>query len=612
MPEDNISKIKERLDIADVLSGYIKIQKAGMNFKARCPFHNEKTPSFYISPERQIWHCFGCQKGGDIFGFVKEIEGVEFKDALRILAQKAGVQLESYELIDDKKDDKEAAYQITELATRFFEKQLRASRTGLQAMKYLKQRGLEERIIDEFRLGFAPNDWEALSRFLKDRGHRESDIINTGLVIKRENKPGFYDRFRSRIIFPIFDLNGRAIGFTGRIFESENSGAMATEAPAKYINTPQTLIYDKSMVLYGLYKAKQNIRQNDKCLLVEGNIDALMSYQAGVTNVVATSGTALTQNHLKILQRYTNNLDFCFDSDQAGAIATRRGVGLALAQNFNVKAISINDSSCKDPADFVQKYGLRWAGLVAESKPIIQFYFDNLRAKVDPVSVEGKKIIIATLAPFIKRLVSRVEKNHWISQLSAYLKTKEDALEADIASAKDDLSVYEIGPIQNVKPQSDISPVQLASTKDEADILSEALLSLVIKNPVIFREELSNMENYGMSPMVVGALSAISEVGFDKFSFAEFIKKFDGDEAMRMEFAYIGSQELWQDFNEEELRNEFKNIIRKIRQRTISAQLTGLEYEMRDAETLGDKEKIKNLIDKFTNLTKELVQINNA
>src|SRR3989338_2394622 len=316
--EDNVSKIKDRLDVIDVISGYLKLEKAGINFKARCPFHNEKTPSFVVSPERQVWHCFGCSKGGDMFTFIQDIEGVEFPEALRVLAAKAGIELDLSARDRSAfggKDDKTKLYEICESATKFFEKQFLSS-TGKLALAYLKKRGVVDSTIKEFRLGFAPNDWNALGIFLKNFGYNDSEIVDAGLAIKRNEGSGVYDRFRSRIMFPIFDLNGQIVGFTGRAFEPrpefiqgqnststhstksqggepvESTGSGQAE-PAKYINTTQTIIYDKSRILYGLNKAKMDIKQTDQCILVEGNMDALMSYQAGVKNVVATSGTAL-------------------------------------------------------------------------------------------------------------------------------------------------------------------------------------------------------------------------------------------------------------------------------------------------------------------------------
>src|SRR3989344_3027563 len=215
--EDNVSKIKAKLDIVDVISGYLKLTKSGINYKARCPFHNEKTPSFFVTPERQIWHCFGCSKGGDMFGFIQDIEGVEFVEALRILAQKAGVKLEYSSNNFAAKDDKAVLYEICETASRFFEKQLNSSGAGKRALEYLKNRGLADETMREFRLGFAPSEWESLSMFLRNCGYKDADIVDAGLAIKREGSNGIYDRFRSRIVFPISDLNGQIVGFTGRV-----------------------------------------------------------------------------------------------------------------------------------------------------------------------------------------------------------------------------------------------------------------------------------------------------------------------------------------------------------------------------------------------------------
>ena len=608
--EDNVSKIKERLDVVDVISSYIKVQKAGMNYKARCPFHNEKTPSFYISPERQIWHCFGCQKGGDMFEFVKEIEGVEFSDALNTLAQKAGIIIERYEPVH--KDEKAKLFEICEIATKFFEKQLFFSQTGQKALEYLKKRGAEVETMKQFRLGFAPNDWESLARFLKERGYNEKEIVDSGLAIKREERGtnrGVYDRFRSRIIFPIFDLNDRVVGFTGRVFEAQPQTARQQEnEPAKYINTPQTLIYDKSMILYGISKAKANIRQADKCVLVEGNMDALMSYQAGVKNVVATSGTALTQNQLKLLQRYTNNLDFCFDTDQAGAIATRRGIGMALSQNLNIKVIQMRDPQCKDPADYVKIHGQKWSEVVADSKPVIEFYFEKLRSQINPSLVEGKKAVIAALAPFIKRLVSKVEKSHWVSHLALFLQSNEDAVEADINSAKDDLAIYEREPEGG---DYQIAPAILAAEDGRLanintdNILSEALLSLVIKDPNLFKDDLQNINTSFLSDNTARIITEFN-ADLDNFNFDSFVKRFSGEESLKLEFAYLKSQELWNGFKDEELKSEFYNLLKKLKQRAINAQLTKMELDIKDAEASRDKDKLKELMIKFTQIAQEL------
>jgi len=601
---DNVQQIKDKLDIVDVISGYLKLAKSGINYKARCPFHNEKTPSFFISPERQIWHCFGCSAGGDMFTFIQQIEGVEFREALQILAQRAGVKLEYSS--DLPRDDKAVLYEVCETAAKFFEKQLYYSNAGKRALKYLKDRGLNEETMKEFRLGFAPSEWESLSAFLRDCGHKESEIIDAGLAIKRPARPdarptesfgqdsgrsggdgsnGIYDRFRSRIIFPISNLNGQIVGFAGRVFaESSDLSAEASaqaealakeESQAKYINTPQTAIYDKSRILYGLNKAKTEIRREDKCVMVEGNMDVLMSYQAGVKNVVAASGTALTPGHLKIIQRYTPNLGFCFDTDQAGAMATRRGIGLALADGLNVKVIEIGDKECKDPADYVRKYGASWLNIVAGAKPVIEFYFDKTKAGFNPNSAESKKTIISVLAPFIKRLTSRIEKSHWIAQLAFFLRTKEDAIEADIFAAKDDLEIY--------NNQNQPAPkVDIETASVPADLLSETLLSLIMKNPDLFKNELKNISPDWLDAYTAEAIAKLTEISPNNLG--EFLKEFrEKDKNYKLEFAYLKSQELWKDFEDDDLKLQFANLMKKTEERYLKNKLENIELDMKAA-----------------------------
>ena len=614
---DNVSKIKDRLSVVDVISGYLKIQKAGANFKARCPFHNEKSPSFFISPERQIWHCFGCQKGGDIFAFVQEMEGVGFPEALRILAARAGVELGEFD--SALKDSREQLYQVCETSTRFFEKQLGNSDIGKRAFEYLKERGLKSETMSEFRLGFAPNTWDSLGGYLRSSGFSEKEIVDAGVVLKRNDGNGIYDRFRSRIIFPIADANGRVVGFTGRIFAESSEALAKEEGQAKYVNTPQTLIYDKSRILYGLNLSRSEIRKKDRCLLVEGNMDVLMSCQAGVTNVVASSGTALTPTHLAILKRFTNNLDFCFDADSAGIGATTRGIGMALGQDFNVKAVAIDDKECKDPADYVKKYGQAWEKLVASAKPAGEFYFDKAKENHNPDSAESKKNVILAVAPFVKRLSSQVEKAHWISKLAFFLRVKEDAVENDIMSAPDTLGIYEGLTRESAdfkKPVSGESGagnrVSLAAKIEAPDVLNEALLSLVMKNPVLFKNDIGSLDPKFLNPLASQVIAELTKAEFEKFDFNDFAKRFNTDDSLSLEFAYLKAQALWDGFGDNDLKLEFSSIFNKLKQKTIHARMTDIGYELRAAESVRDKNKITDLAAKFNQLAQELAEIHNS
>jgi len=334
-----IQQIKERLDIVEVVSGYLKLEKTGINLRARCPFHAEKGPSFFVSPSRQMFKCFGCSASGSVFDFVMRMEGLEFGDTLRLLAKKAGVELKSN--INPEQASKRARlYEVCELATRFFEKYLAASQAGQLVYQYLLGRGLTQESIKKWRLGYAPDSWRALIDFLLSRGYKREEVITAGLAIQSEKSQTPYDRFRNRIMFPVFDLNSQAIGFGGRIFDKLASKTQGqAEGGAKYVNISNTPLYDKGRVLYGLNFAKLAMRQKDSCILTEGYMDVILCHQAGSENTVAASGTALTSYQLQIIKRYTNNLLSAFDMDPAGGIATTRGINLAQKEDFNVKVI---------------------------------------------------------------------------------------------------------------------------------------------------------------------------------------------------------------------------------------------------------------------------------
>ncbi len=630
-----VDQIKDRVDIVDLISGYLKLQKSGINYKARCPFHNEKTASFFVSPERQIWHCFGCSAGGDVFGFVKQIEGIEFADALRILAARAGIELhrQSPEY-QQYQTAKTKLYEICSLATRFFEKQLRESDTGRKALAYLRDRGLAEESIKNFRLGYAPDSWNALGEFL-ERNYESKDIFDAGLAVKKDSG-GHYDRFRSRIMFPIFDLNGQIVGFAGRVF-----GNLAKDAEAaKYVNTPQTAIYDKSRVLYGLDKAKLDVRRKNKCLVVEGNMDVIMSHQAGAANVVASSGTALTDGHLKIIKRYTDNLDLCFDADSAGALATDRGVDLALARGFNVGIVAIDEPELKDPADYVKKYGSKWSEYSQESQPFLEFYFETAKKTLDITTALGKKLLAQKLLPFLASMVNKVEQAHWVSEIALALKLKDDILFQEIAVAKP----------KGLEVQ-DEEPSQIGPPKENFNVLEEGLLALIMKKPGLvldirpedeeflsgrltvlvkdislsLNETRESPDSQSESPALgraearPGRISRFhrgsstksgldfSERNRDKKMMARLTSAAGPESAMNLEFIYLKSQELWKDIEDDELAGEFKKILDQIKRRKILARLEGLEFDIKTAERNKEKEKLVILTAEFSKISKQLL-----
>lgn len=414
----DIEEIKSRLNIIDVLGEYLRIDKAGSNYRALCPFHNEKSPSFMISEEKQIWHCFGCQKGGDIFGFVMEMEGLEFREALKILAEKAGVKLHG---IDRKKtEQKDRALEILELSAKWYEYQLWSGPGKNKILSYLRERGLKEETIKKFRLGYAPEGWRNILSFLNKRNYRNEEIISTGLVVKKDGSADFYDRFRRRIMFPIADAMGHIVGYSARVAPGGD------ESQAKYINTPETGVYHKSRILYGLDMAKSHIKQNDFVLLVEGNMDVIAATQAGIKNTIAVSGTALTSEQVDMIKRYTSNVRMLFDMDEAGQTATKKSVKLCLERDIGVQIIELPFG--KDAADVANFSPEKLRESVESSQEVMEYFLKKALKKYDKNNVEGKKKIAAELLEVIAYLANKVEKNHWIKKLSEAIAVSEQAL----------------------------------------------------------------------------------------------------------------------------------------------------------------------------------------
>lgn len=410
-----IQEIKDRLPIEEVVSRYVKLEKSGINLKGLCPFHGEKTPSFFVAPHRGSFMCFGCGKKGDIFSFVQEIEGVEFFDALKLLAEQAGIVLETQKSENHQKKD---AYTILEKACLVFESYLQKDVT---AQEYLFGRGLTKQTISQFRIGYIPDEWNILYTELK-KTFDEKDILESGLVIKNENGR-VYDRFRGRIMFPIFDSNGKVIAFTGRVLVSTQK-----ETP-KYVNSPETQLFSKSHVLYGLNFAKQAIRKHNFAILVEGQMDVIMSHQMGYTNTVASSGTAFTQDQLQLIAKLTPHLLLAFDSDGAGLATTAKVWEMGISQGLDIKIAYYEGA--KDPADTIQESPETWKEIIKNSIHIIEFV-TRLVAKIPD---ERKRILAyqERILPLLKRVHTYSEKNFFITKISDMLSITSSIVWSDLS-----------------------------------------------------------------------------------------------------------------------------------------------------------------------------------
>lgn len=460
---DEVQEIKQRLNIVDIIQEYLPLKKSGINYKANCPFHHEKTPSFMVSPERGTWHCFGCAKGGDVFKFVMEKDGLTFPETLEILAKKAGVVLKNTS--SKSKNSNDTLLQIHLKSAEFFHYLLTKHSTGQRALEYLHERGLTDETITKFQLGYAPHSWDNLTKFLRKKGFSNPDIITSGVAVASGNS-GCYDRFRGRIMFPLSNIRSQIIGFSGRVLGS---------GEPKYINSPQTPIFDKSKFLFGIHETKQSIRDQKAAILVEGEMDMLMSYQAGVKNIVATKGTALTTDQIELLKRYTDTLLLCFDTDLAGDAASRRGIEIADSLGMNLKVIHLVGG--KDPAEVCLKDPTLWQQAVDQAIPIYDYYLDSAKRRFDPATPIGKKQIFHELIPIWQKITDPITRDHYVQKLSALLQTTDEVINKELAK-----------PIASAKIQVDeVDQPKAATTTPIARtrqyLLEEYLLSLLLHIP---------------------------------------------------------------------------------------------------------------------------------
>lgn len=424
---DHVQQIKERLSIVDIVGQYVKLSKAGKNYKGHSPFNKEKTPSFFVSPDKGMYYDFSTGQGGDIFSFIERVEGVDFKGALELLADKAGVTLtkESRQT----RDLREKLYAILEIACTFFEKNLTAHTS---ATTYITERGIQQKTIKNFRIGYARDEWESLYTHLKSVGYTEEEIEKAGLIKKGEHGK-YYDRFRSRIIFPIFDSTGRVVAFSGRI----HGPAEKNERNAKYLNSPETTLYDKGKILYGFDKAKTAIRKYTFTIFVEGQMDLVLSHQAGYTNTVAVSGTGLTEHHLGLIHKLSKKLVLAFDADRAGIESCGRAATLALKRDIEVKVAHIPEG--KDPADCIREDVESWKKIIRDSTHVIEYFLAIAVTKSEKEGWNKRKTITYvrdTVLPYVALIQSATERAYFEHTVAEQLHISDTAVTDDVLTLR--------------------------------------------------------------------------------------------------------------------------------------------------------------------------------
>ncbi len=570
---DAIEDIKSRLDIVDTVAEYLQLKPAGSgSFKACCPFHQEKTPSFYANRPRQSWHCFGCDIGGDVISFVQKMEGMDFPEVLAHLAQKTGVVLPKFNT--ELSSERKRLQEVNDLASKFFRAQLLTSPNAEHARAYVTKRGLDDLTGDLWRIGYAPEGWTGLSDALKQKGITEDELVKAGLAIKRDSErrtthdsrlASAYDRFRNRLMFMISDVHGNVVGFTGRMLDPNAKDA-------KYVNTPETLLYKKSLVLYGLDKAKGEIKKQDLAVIVEGNMDVVTSHQFNVTNVVASSGTALTGEQLNLIKRFTTNLAIAFDADAAGNAATIRGLDLARALDFNVKIITLPEDAGKDPDDAIRKDVEIWKKAIHDALPVIEWLYRNAFKGHSASKPEEKKLIAAGILPEFRRIPNAVERDGWVTRLARDLGISEDALRDEVKKALPHVTPAQAG-VQNRQSASGLD--SRLRGNDIVKQLEQRLLAILYLKPDFL-------------PLARELLSGYH------------LPESPSDELLNV-LAVLADREF-QDQSADALRRELGTTCALIRDKWVTGERTRLEQEMRDAELAGDTAKINDLHAQFSKL----------
>lgn len=420
-----IDEVKQRLDIVEVIGEYAKLTKSGRNFRALCPFHSEKNPSFYVYPERQSWHCFGaCATGGDVFAFVMKQQGIDFGEALRRLAQRTGVVIPERVERQAERDEQERLYQINAAAALYFQDRLLNSSAGKQARDYLSKRSISSETITDFQLGYSPNSREALKKHLMEQGYTYEERLNAGLLYEEETGQT-RDHFRNKLMFPIFDARGRVAGFGARVLD---------DSLPKYINSPQTPVFDKSGSLYGINLAAAAIRQQDVAVIVEGYMDVLTAHQNGFNNVVASMGIAVTEKQVNALKKLTKNLVLALDADTAGAEAMLRCVDYENTLNAEIKVMVMPSS--QDPDDVIKEDPTKWQYLYKEALPIVDYTFNMAIATLDLTSAQDKSLAAERLLPVIAQIKDPVRQAHYLQKLARLVKVNERALETELRRLK--------------------------------------------------------------------------------------------------------------------------------------------------------------------------------
>lgn len=575
--QDAKEEVRARLAIEDVISEYVQLKRAGRNLKGLSPFTDERTPSFMVSPEKQIWHDFSSGKGGDVFSFVMQVEGMDFRQSLEHLARKAGVELTQFSGGDGRfAKRKERARQALDLAAKYFQQVL--VRTP-EALEYVvKRRGLNRQTIEDFQIGYAPDGGSALVKALERRGFSQAELKDAGLV----NRFGG-DLFRGRMVVALDDSSGGVIGFTGRIIHDD------PKAP-KYLNTPQTVLFDKSRHIFGLSQAKEAIRKEDVVVIVEGNLDVVSSHQAGVKYVVATAGTAMTEQHIKTLSRLAGRVRLAFDGDRAGLAATERAIALAQSVGVELEVIKLPDGA-KDPDELIQKDPRLWRSATEQAVPAVEWVIEQYSQHEDLSSAEGKRRFTTASLTLVRTLKDAVEKEHYLKMIQEITGVSMKALESKLSSnPAEKPKRLRTGTVQK-------QPAQPATTEAQDALLGIALFAPAARRWLAAVED--GMIEGEEARQLLLFLQKNSEIWGDTIP-----KELQNIEQY-VKIVQLKSDTRYANWDDQDFQNEMARVVKQIITKHRDIKKQQLIDQLRDAETLGDDAKAESLRRAINALIKE-------
>lgn len=590
IPDQIINQILDKADIAEIISGYIPLKRAGRNFRANCPFHHEKTPSFMVSPDKQIFHCFGCGAGGNVIGFVMKYERLEFPEAVEAVANKVGITIpKTSSGSSQNRTESAKIHSANEVAVQFYHYTLLQTDDAKHAVNYLEKRGIKEETIKKLKIGYAPADWSAFLSYARKKGMDPNMLERAGLVLPGKDG-NHYDRFRQRVIFPIHNNKGQVVGFGARVLD---------ETLPKYINSPETPVYNKGSNLYGLNWSVEKIKEKDFVIIVEGYLDFLTPFQAGVENIVASLGTALTPEQVKLIKRFTKNVVMVFDSDAAGESASLRGLDIAVAEGLNVKIATLPQGY--DPDKFVREHGPeKFIKCISSAADFFDYKYKLLRARFKGSDADSKAKVAGEMLITIARVPNAVAKSEYIKRLSQCLDVDADALWSEIKKVRPDQ--------QSSVDTVFISPV-LSGKRVCLHIAEKMLLGLALDDPDFINQirrhfkENQVKEGEDFNALLEAVCSFWNE--HKTVNIAKLINLVkDESHSRAMLESYAAIQEI------QDKDKCLRDCVKNIKQAQVKDSMKSLQFKIKTAQDLNsDEESQSRLLKEYNNLIKQRVEV---